>query len=171
MTILNENELAKLALEHNLYVEGWQMKNLYLTMDQGGLGIHVLVEEQPIAACVVYLDDGMINVFVKEQYRGKGYGKKVVEQTLNKYKITVDDVYGCAGAEHSEQFYNSCDIAYFADGCFSMKKEEIPLLIQGQLNMTDVKARRIFEYKQEKKYPNGNCQLAKNTIEYVDRYD
>lgn len=171
MTTLNENDLAKLALEHNLYVEGWQMKNLYLTMDQGGLGICVLVEKLPVAACVVYLNDGMINVFVKEQYRGKGYGKKVVAQTLEKYKITVDDVYGCAGADISEQFYNSCDIAYFADGCFGMKQEEIPLLVDGKLTMTDVKARRIFEYKQNRLNANPEVTKEKNTISYFGSYN
>lgn len=171
MTTLNENQLAQLALEHNLYVEGWQMKNLYLTMDKGGLGIHILVENEPIAACVFYVDDGMMNVFVKENYRGKGYGKKVVQETLKKYQLTVDEVYGCAGADISEQFYNSCDIAYFADGCFGMTKEEVPLLLEGKITMVDVRNRRISEYKQKKLHNKNECAIQNNTISYIDLYD
>lgn len=171
MKNLNENELAQLALEHNLFVEGWQMKNLYLTMDKGGLGIHVLVEDEPVAACVFYLDDGMMNVFVKEEHRGKGYGKKVVYQTLEKYKLTVDEVYGCSGVDISEQFYNSCDIAYFADGCFGMKKEEVPLLLEGKITMTDVRNRRISEYKQERLNNNNTLPIQKNSYSYITDFD
>lgn len=168
MTTLNEIQLANLALEHNLYVEGWQMKNLYLTMDKGGLGIHVLIKDEPVAACVFYLNDGMINVFVKEEHRGKGYGKQVIHETLEKYKITVDEVYGSLGSDISESFYNSCDIAYFSDGCFGMTKEEIPLLMEGKLTMTDVRDRRISEYKQNKLNNIANHTIIDN-IETVDK--
>lgn len=143
---LTEIQLAKLALDNALFVEGWQMKGLYETIERGGLGIAIIIENnKPVASCIINLEEGIINVFVKPEYRGQGYGKKVIYETLAKYSKSPQEVYGCAGSPGSEKFYGNCEIAYFPDGSFSMTQEEIPLLMNGKLTLADIKHRRINE--------------------------
>lgn len=146
---LTEKQLAELGLQNHLFVDGWQMEGLYescLTYSEG-LGIHMIMEgHEPIAACILYLDDGMLNVFVKKEYRGKGYGKKIIQETLEKYGKKIYQVYGTYGIEHSKEFYHGCGVAYFHDGDIPASKEDYRKYREGQMTLQDIREKAIRNY-------------------------
>lgn len=142
-------QLATLALENNLFVEDWQMKKLYEEIKEGNenLGIHLIfINNLPVASCVINLEEGSLNVFVQENYRGNKYGQKVIIETITKYQRTIYDVYGVEGIEGSKKFYNSCGIAYFETGYFTMNLDELQLFMMNQLDISTIRKKRIKEY-------------------------
>jgi GNAT superfamily N-acetyltransferase len=152
-TQIPEYKLAALAGQHKLFVRDWQMESLYDYIYEGDhhLGIHLIIENEiPVASCVVDKDEGILNVFVKEEYRSKKYGQRVVEETLTKYNLDKSEVYGSEGVEGSEKFYNSCGIAYFKTGYLSMTREESKMYIENMLTMKDIRKKRVEDYWKDK---------------------
>lgn len=103
-------QLAKIALEHHLYVEGWQMQTLYQQIIAGdpNLGIEIEYNKNiAVACCVINTEENSLSVFVDEQYRHKRYGQTVIDKTLNKYHKSHHEVYGALGVDGSEKFYQN----------------------------------------------------------------
>lgn len=149
MNYLTEKDLAQLANKHKLFVKGWQMENVYEYILQGAthFGLHVIIEHDiPVASCIVDKEEGIVNVFVKEDYRSKKYGQRVVEETFSRYQLDKSEFYGSEGIDGSEKFYNSCNLAYFKTGYLSMNQEEAKLYIENKINMKEIRKKRVQDY-------------------------
>lgn len=153
--ILTEAELARIALENKLFIVDWQMQAYCKEIIEGipNIGIHVIFHENnPIASCVISLQENWLSVFVRKDYRYQGYGKTLIQETLKKYNKKFTEVYGMEGIEGSETFYNSCGVAYFANGVFPIKGTEIELYMNDEIAFETIKQRRIDEYWEKKKH-------------------
>lgn len=145
----NATQLATICLEHCFFVVGWQMEDLYNSIIEGNenLGIDVLyIEQNPVASCIINLEENSLNVFVKNDQRKKGYGQKVVAKKLTKYHINSYETYGSQGIEGSEEFYKSCGAAFIKEGYFSMRMEEVSLLISNKITIKEIRQKRIQEF-------------------------
>lgn len=150
---LTDIQLAHISLKNDLFIINWQMQSYYEEIIEGNtsIGIHVIFHNNmPVASAILELQENWLSVFVKESYRQQKYGQKVVSEILTKYSKKTTEVYGMEGCEASEQFYNSCGIAYFANGVFPMKDNEIELYMNDDIAFETIKQRRINEYWEKK---------------------
>ena len=107
--------LAKLAKQHNLYVNGWMMCEAYDYIiyhgSQNEIKIASLFDEndEPIATCIVDIDDSFhLQSFTKEMHRLKGYGRILVE--FMKSQFPEAPMFGGFGIDGSNTFMSKCNI-------------------------------------------------------------
>lgn len=103
----DENQhLARVALEHYLYVDGWLLSDLLLDVQERyQMGIDVMLEcvnGNPIGVITVERTSRECMVFVKPEHRRKGIGRRLVERA----KMRHGDItsYG-EGEEGSLEFF------------------------------------------------------------------
>ena len=133
--ILNE---IKKCITNRLYVNGWSLRNIYLsilspltdddlfdkiqliTVYEDGNENPIAVLLYSISGCsfpTFFLPKNAINVFVKRKYRKNGIGKQMIDIICQQNEIETNkvDVYTIySGVEGSFDFYQKC-ISKYAD--------------------------------------------------------
>ena len=125
----NKVTLATIALNHQLYVPGWNLENHYQEIIHHGDKSHYYItlmfeQNKPVAAATLHIHENIINLYVEQTHRGKGIGISIIEQILTENSLQKNDVYAFFGQEGSELFYEKAQIACF-DGSVPLSKKEI----------------------------------------------
>lgn len=120
----SQKQLAQIAQEHKLYVPNWNIQQHYCEIiehnEKSNYSINVFFHNNnPVAALTLHKRENFINVFVSPHYRGKSFGKKIIEKSLLEHNLKFDQVHAFIGEEGSEEFYRKAGIACFPN--------EIPL--------------------------------------------
>lgn len=121
-------EKAKTAIQQKLFISGWYNQEIFLKLIDCSSSTQssyrdkilnrysvTLLEDNGnyIAAGIIDKEERCISIFVKEEFRSKGYGKKIVEKTLYEADSTVNDIYAQFGKPGSTIFYQKNNIVTF----------------------------------------------------------
>ena len=103
-------EFSNIALQHRLYVIGWNLQIYLKKSSNGGKSFIVLAYENeiPIGIGHYYYENGLCNFFVRKEYRRRGIGSKLVQEV--KKNSDKDKLYAHFGISESKIFFEKMDI-------------------------------------------------------------
>lgn len=151
----SQKQLAQIAQEHKLYVPNWNIQEHYSEIiehnEKSNYFINVFFHNNnPIAALTLHKKEKFINVFVLPSYRGKNFGKKIIEESLLEYHLKSDQVHAFIGEEGSEEFYRKSGIACFAYD-IPLSLEEKEQFLNFKITYADLIHKKIKEKLEEYK--------------------
>lgn len=90
-----KEKACMLCLEHRLYVDGWSLKHWFTNHDFIIKLVVMFDNEKPIGVGVLsHHTFYNVGIYVKDEYRRKGYGTRIFKRLLFKSKCRV---YRCCG--------------------------------------------------------------------------
>lgn len=110
--------LIKLALQENLYIEGWTLKNILVKFLETPskqfyicLALDNTVPENSIpVGVVVCLFYGQMMFFVKKEFRRLGIGRELYKSVVQNVKKPINGFYSERGTNESISFFDDMDI-------------------------------------------------------------
>jgi hypothetical protein len=159
--IMNQQKLAKLAYENNMFVPGWQMVEHYfetMNYEDSDYWISMLYEgDMPIAAATFNMKEYFLSVYVKPEFRGNQYGNLIIEQILKEKGLSKDEVYAFIGEDGTEEFYKKNGIACFVDELPIMKDRCLESIKGKSLDYKSIVKilidEKLLEYKNNVPFP------------------
>ncbi len=169
---LSQAELANIAIENHLYIDGWQIYSHYteIAMNKKMLILRYIVVlfdgENPIGACTVSLEDYQIAVFVSDEARGKGAGSILIEQALKKTGYKRSQVYASNGINGSEVFFEKNKIVTFGSG-IPLTKEQTQEFIDHKKTYRQL-LKECIEFEYIKNFRSLDCEIDKDVLNNVE---
>lgn len=163
---MNEQQkLAKLALEHHMYIQDWNMQNYLQNIleygDKSNYSLSLISQNnQPVAVATLTKGDHSINVFVTPNQRGNNLGLKVVDQLLYEHNLSRQDVHAYYGEAGSENFFKRIGIACFEDN-IPLSEKETQSFLNFEISYDELVKIKIQEKLLE--YQNEANSKKKNT--------
>ncbi len=104
---------AQIALDSNLFVDGWLLRNVLKAITEGSNHKIVLhyVNEEPVGCCVSK-ESGLLMTYVKPEHRRKGIASLMLDQLIVEFNLDSNKLFGRRGDKGSESFYLNNGIQY-----------------------------------------------------------
>lgn len=126
----SQQELAQIAIDNHLYVDGWDIFRHYESikdMRRADYHLQIFVMFQgmtPVGACTVSDETRQIAVFVHPSVRGKGVGSKLIDRALSETGLKRNQVFAGIGESGSESFFKKNKIVSFETSGVPLSKEQ-----------------------------------------------
>lgn len=110
--IEDSKKLACLALDNDLYVSGWRLRNTYSSIANGYETYNMavlLIDDIPVASCLIG-EENTFASYTKPSHRNMGFGRMLIQHLLEYFPDTKGHVNGSKG----------CDVFFTKSGCSSV---------------------------------------------------
>ena len=118
---------ATIALEHKLYIPGWDLSNaLVNTARNRNAGRLVIAYDYDIPVGVLHITPNMhVMAFVVKGYRGQGIGKQMVQVAMKYFpELDWSQRFARPGIEGSIAFWKSCNVC-MEDDAYAFHPDDI----------------------------------------------